>query len=410
MGLFDLFKSKKENHPKATITIQTHDFSQAEIQQQFEEEAAKTRAIAQQAIPSKNGLLPHEIAILLSAPRCSTSGNTFPKYWCDKWGILDGQAILEKLLAQGFIRETTAKENIKRLKVAELKDILLEFGIKPSGKKADLIASVEQHIPEEALKEKIPVRDYALTALGEQELEENEYISYFGNTRRYGLTVWDMNQMLASSNSKRYRDCIWGYLNHQEMESMKRLQQDGDLYSYYCRAILGRKDMCDFLLEEDRYHDALRSLAECLYYDLKVKAVFSFRVLLELYIENPQPVTKRVKNPETGESDVVLDSSPPKFSEKATTRLYCRTLNTIQKELELSDDELHEALWMEFSNLSIAYDSIKDRNITILSISDRELANLAIAEVNENLEAADRIYQKIESELKEDKRPAFSRR
>lgn len=260
MGLFDFFKKKETQKPKITVTFSAHEYTPDELRQQQEDKVLEIKRLARNSIPSKNGLRPHEIAMLSHATHYKTSGNDFPRYWHFDYGIDDPQAVLDMLLDRGFIRAETAKESIEKLKVPELKNILLEFGVVAKGKKADLMEAVSENISEEDLARKIPIRRYAVTELGEEELKENEYVTYFGGSDKYGLTVWDMNKMLQNYPNKLYRDKVWGELNRQLMENTGSRQ-----FGLYRNT---KYDMYKFLLEENRYDDAFFHLAEAFFYDM----------------------------------------------------------------------------------------------------------------------------------------------
>ena len=62
--------------------------------------------------------------------------------------------------------------------MAELKNILKEFGLPVSGKKAELISRVKERINFEDLNKTVDEWFYVLTPLGQEELEENQNVPY----------------------------------------------------------------------------------------------------------------------------------------------------------------------------------------------------------------------------------------
>lgn len=69
----------------------------------------QSNTLINNSTPSKNGLFPHEI--LLISYICSQRANylkegatTFPKFWFYKYGVDDVQAVLQSLVARGFLQ------------------------------------------------------------------------------------------------------------------------------------------------------------------------------------------------------------------------------------------------------------------------------------------------------------------
>lgn len=406
MGLFDFLKKKK---PKVTATITTHEYTPQELTKQREKEVDEIRELSRRSFPSKNGLRPHEIAMLSHAPHYKTTGNDFPRYWHFDYGIDNPQQVLNMLLENGFIRVATAKESAGSLKIPELKSILSEFAVTAKGKKADLVIAVRESISEEDLNAKIPVRSYALTELGEQELKENEYVAYFGGSSRYGLTVWDMNRLLQGYPHKLFRDKIWANFNQQMQKSAEALQKDGDMYSFYLQEISIHYEMCDFLIEENRHPlDALRIWARAAYYDIMVQSTEKFKMILDLEKYKDGPTVRRVRDPETGKSVLIEDNSPPKFQDELNLSSKIRNVRTLKERLGFSDNELFQNLISFLSECQLVeYGLIRNRNITKLELSYEDIAGLVVAEVNENSEISYTVYENIETQIKRDKSPVW---
>lgn len=377
MGLFGFLKANKV---KAKVTFSSHDYSPQELQQQQIERASEIRDLIKKSRPSKNGLHPHEIAMLGSAERYKTAGNDFPRYWWYTYAIDAPQKILDMLLKRGFIRQATAKESAEHFKVAELKELLLSFGLETKGKKADLFNRVQEKISEEDLDSKIPIRHYKLTNLGEQELKENEYVAYFGGKIKYGMTVWDMNKAIQDYPHHLFRDLIWRRMNESVNNAMKVLSETGNYYSYYKHEVYIRADMCQFLMEENRHpKDAVRLLAISTYYDVMVVAPFSFYTSLKYRGRN---------------------ETPPIFREHTHLDYNAKLFSKLQSTLNFSDTEFIDLLVEFFSSLTVRYSMLKEWKIYPINIPVLELARLVVAEMNGEETTAATTYQRIEKYIK----------
>lgn len=157
------------------------------------------------AFPSKNGLYPAEILLLSYCSGYPNPGNGYPGFWWFEYGIRDVGAALRSLESRGFLRWATAKESLDQLRVPQLKEALASFGLPVSGKRAELVERL-QGVEEARLAPLIPQPKYRLTPLGEQELDENEYVPYMHSARgkttendRFGPTfnLWTVNRQLA---------------------------------------------------------------------------------------------------------------------------------------------------------------------------------------------------------------------
>lgn len=385
MGLFDFLKFKKESH-----RISFYTPTQSELNKQSDSSILEIKKLCESAIPSKNGLRPHEIMMLSYAPKYYVEQNDFPRFWYYDFAIEFPQLTLAMLLKRGFIRVASPKESLSLLQVADLKNILLAAGIKPKTKKVDLIQQIHEHVNENAIERAIIKHKYALTDLGVQELSENEYVLYFGNSVKYGISVWQMNKMIQRYPHNLYRDLIWSSFNNQIQELLEKLQKSGDIFFYYKEYSSIRYQMCDFLIEENRSPEtALEMLAEALYYDIKVSSVFSYKIELE-----------NRKYRESGEQE-------HSFVEISNIKFHLKDLPLLQNILSYSLDELESFLSQVFSNYIIHYEQIRDYNITELNITDDSLAKMVVALSLGDSETAEKFLSDIERQIKKDKRRVF---
>lgn len=401
MALFNFFKKK----PEVKITFESHAPSLKALadqrQSELNDRVTAMLELRKNSIPSKNGLYPHEIFMLSCAPTYTTDKTDFPQFWHYDYAVDNPRDLLLSLLNRGFIRKATAKESVEKLKVAELKKILTEQGIQPTGKKEDLVTTVQNNISEESLSLKIPGRKYMLTPLGEQELKENEYVLYFGHSNKYGLTVWDMNRMIQDYPHELFRDKIWAYLNQKKYESMQTLQQDGNLYSFYCREVSANYEISDFQLEENRPLDALKSWVTGFYYDIFVKSALEFKLLSDVEKNTHDPAVRRIKSPETGESALVKDNFPTKFREILSPEYKIKNVETIQTQLQLSDEQLFQQLFQFLCECQAIDYTHLGANTVKLNLPCKDIAGLVVSEINGKKDIADIVFSDIETQIRQ---------
>lgn len=279
MGLFDFLKKRKNNilsDNTKTVTVEnpilnpskeaiphipvnvsvSDEFSplnDGEIQDIFEQRMSK-------AIPTNNGLYPHEILMLDYADSYKFGDNNFQGFWRYQYYVLKPEIILNSLYERNFIEMGDVESGLKRVTVTRLKKVLADNGLKVSGKKADLITRLLDGLPLDVLEREFPERYYKLTDLGKQELIENEYVPYIHRHSRSDLDIWSLNVLVQTPPRYPYRDKIWGYLNE---ESQKHAQVGQ--WGLYRNT---RLTMSDFLKEEEKYTAAFKLLVEVIYYDL----------------------------------------------------------------------------------------------------------------------------------------------
>ncbi len=158
--------------------------------------------------PSKNGLYVGEILLLdyCSLGTYPKPKNGYPGFWWFEYGIRDVGHALESLASRGFITWAPKDLMLEKLKVPQLKNILISSGLPTTGKKADLLERIRQNVPEENWPDMSSMKKYILTDKGISELEDNAYIPYM-HQHRHATTekgpigetfnVWDMNRLIA---------------------------------------------------------------------------------------------------------------------------------------------------------------------------------------------------------------------
>lgn len=176
------------------------------------------------SFPSKHGLYVAEILLLHYCTYGTYPHPTgkYPGFWWFEYGIRDVTRALARLEQRGFLEWVAPSETLKRLTLSQLKAFLSEYSLPETGKKADLIDRICQHIPESDIEKYLKnhhsnLKKYKLTELGVSELHENEYIPFMhshksktGGNFRSGprFNVWEINQRLHGAGTENWRSVV----------------------------------------------------------------------------------------------------------------------------------------------------------------------------------------------------------
>ena len=243
--------------------------------------------------PSENGLKIPEIMVLYYARTFWSDQKTFQSFWQYRYGIEDAEVlkILDLLVERGFIVIGSAIDGIENYKIDKLKKKLEQYDLKKTGNKKDLINRIVSNISEEELNNAVTSKPYDLTALGIEELENNQYIPFFHRTHcEFGpsLNVLWMNKELHNHPNYKtnWKDLIWRELSKQTGEARNKMKK-GDCYWY----IHNRFIMAQFAIENERYKTALPLLTEAAYYQINLRIPKSYlthcRLQAEIHEEMP---------------------------------------------------------------------------------------------------------------------------
>lgn len=266
MGLFDFLKKKTTDNTNHEETKASKEELFKEVKKSLEENItfsvevdgpAPLEDLIAAATPSKQGLYPHEILMLEYAPHFKTVNNSFQSFWYYQYSVAEPQAVLDSLYERGFIEVGDLRSALDKLKLTEIKEELKQLNQKVTGKKNELIDRLMEMADINSLNEKYSERYYVLTAKGEQELKENQYVSYLH--RNKVMSVWEMNRRIAETH-KPYRDILWGFFNEQSTFHFSKFN-----FGLYRNT---RLDMYKFLMEEDKPKTAFHMLCEVLAVDL----------------------------------------------------------------------------------------------------------------------------------------------
>lgn len=328
--------------------------------------------LVEKATPSKQGLYPHEIMMLEYAPNFKTSNNSFQGFWYWQYSVTDPQSVLNSLFEREFIKVGDLRSALEKLKLPEIKEELKQCNQKVTGKKSELIDRLVEFGDIAVLNQKYAERYYVLTSKGEEELKENQYVSYL-HRNRY-MTVWEMNQRIAQTHYP-YRDILWGYFNEQSNVYFQNF--DFGLYRNT------RLNMYQFLMEENKPKTAFHMLCEVLSFDLSglsngEKSLFECeRTNPKFYLEVYE---SRVEHffPYKETSLIIPPAISNWFAEMQTT-------------LNLNDKDYREAILNELQEVHLP------RRI----FSYEECADIIIADIHNDTDTLTVIYKKAEDREKE---------
>ncbi|MBE6719113.1 MAG: hypothetical protein E7571_00460 [Ruminococcaceae bacterium] len=327
MGLFDIFKKNNNSANNVNMSFEVIDNSQ--------NIALESKRLNENCFRSKNGLTVGEILLL---DYCKRGDYPNPKggyqnFWWFDYGFDNVGAVLSSLAQRGFIRFATPVERIETLKVAQLKEILSKLNLPASGKKDELISRIKECPNTSILNGYFQDNKYTLTELGQQELNENEYVGYIHSHKNFGISVWELNQIIYQRHL-RYRDVIWGQFNKQKYGL--HLPQDVGRYRNICF------NMAEFLFEEERYADALRMYSEVCYYDVTYFQSFSgYDSIADLFAP---AVIKKMKQCQ----EKTKISNNDLFKQ---LQLFFSKLNTYGRTINISNQDLAGNIVMCLENL-----------------------------------------------------------
>ena len=391
MGLFDFLKKKNpvqsssgiQQSVSATVKSVYEKPAHSNVNQEVSTKTSLIEISTEQdgptplsvllksATPSKQGLYPHEIMMLEYAPHFKTSNNRFQNFWYWQYSVTDPQSVLDSLFNREFIQVGDLRSALEKLKLLEIKEELKQLNQKVTGKKSELIDRLVEFGDLTVLNQKYPERYYVLTSKGEQELKENQYVSYL-HRNRY-MTVWEMNQRIAQTHYP-YRDILWAYFNEQSGVHFQNF--DFGLYRNT------RLNMYQFLMEENKPKTAFHMLCEVLSFDLSGlsngdKSLFEWeKSNPELYL---MVYESRVEHffPYEETTLIIPPAVSAWFAEMQTT-------------LGLDDKDYRDAVLKELQEVH------PPRKV----FTDEERADIVIADIHNDTDTINEIYKKAEKREK----------
>lgn len=190
MGILDLFKSALSQNNNSSNHIQISDFSNNPDLTNEEIELLHKKRVSNINIntltlkePHKEiSLLPQEILFLIYIDKKDSSLSDLPKYWSFQYN-LDFQPTLEKLYAYGYLKFSDSKYKLNNCTLKELKDICKTNNLKTSGKKQEIIDLICNSLKDEDIDKLYPNKYFQITDKGLFLVNNNPHISFFHSTR-----------------------------------------------------------------------------------------------------------------------------------------------------------------------------------------------------------------------------------
>ena len=326
------------------------------------EDVAPVEKRIKDAIPSSQGLYPHEILALDYAHSYYTDGNHYQGFWWYEYGVKNVDFLLSSLMERGFLQVGGLKSAIENETGTVLKEELKKHGLKVSGKKIELVNRLLSEITEDELNSRFTKRTYQLTELGKNALEEEAYVPYIHRHPLEGLDIWSLNRLVHNQPFMPFRDKIWGYLNQRSMEHISARN-----YGLYRNC---RYNMSVFLQEEKRYREALTMLSEVIFYDLSgLDNNFNLEYL-NIYAKSYFPYKDSIATTAPGILNAILKC---------------------QEELGISEDELKAEL----------LDTMKELNVPFHLFAPEECVEIVFLEIHEDAEELTKVYEKSKQRFKQ---------
>lgn len=331
-----LFSNKNNSVPK------TNDI--------YDQRIKESGFLSENAETSSRGLKPHEILMIHYAPKYKIGNEKFQQFWLYDYGVLNPKETLNKVLQMGFITHGSSEDSLETLTVNELKNILLKNNLTQSGKKKDLIQRIVSNIDPYSLEKMVPCTNYKITALGYDELKQEEYVLYFHKHKSaYGLDLWEMNKLLIGYPHNLWRDRIWGKLQKEQQDSLSDFSK-GNFQNYVFNCF----QRCDFLIEEKReLENALKIWTEGIFYQIEFSAEKNY------YREKESYKLLKKLNPDTEiECHVLSDFYIGDYE--------MDSLKCLQNYLNLTEKELYDKISEHLQSYSNRFGKSKDKALAIV--------------------------------------------
>ncbi|MCM1565858.1 MAG: SAP domain-containing protein [Dehalobacter sp.] len=381
MGFFDFFKKNKIklNEPEEKEHSEVFQ-NKSEIKNNTKlivngEEIIPVEVYLEKAIPSQEGLYPHEILLLDYAHTYMTDNQRFQGFWLYHYGVTKPEDVLKSLLTRGFLELGDIKNILENKTIPVLKEELKKQGLKTTGKKADIIKRLLKEGNREELELSFSERMYRLTTKGQDELDKNAYVPYIHRHPNYGLDIWSLNILVNQHPKNLYMDKIWNHFNEQSNY-------------YYSKHEFGlyrnvRLNMYEILIEENKTDKAFQFLAEVIYFDLSGldnsydyifnsdldDDYFDGKSRMEFFIEGLYPYEKS------------LNKLPPGIIDR---------LAFIIEELGISEDNLNQELSSRFKKFKFPFHMF----------TQEECIEICIAELNGDIKSLVSLYNIVGKRLK----------
>jgi len=191
----------------------------------------------------------------------SSDPNSYPRWLSYRLNVKNPITKQNEMLKKGYIEKENFQLALKKLKVNELKEILIKFDIPPKGKKADLIELVINNVSPELIENQLNFA-YVLSATGNKFVESNQkYLEIFKLHNRYQITASEFFELEKYYDTNlSVKEITWNIINDRYIYFFQNrnfgLARCELLYSAY------------FLEDEQKFTDSLRYYIWVLYYEV----------------------------------------------------------------------------------------------------------------------------------------------
>ncbi|MDD7258652.1 MAG: SAP domain-containing protein [Eubacteriales bacterium] len=194
------------------------------------------------------------VRMSLSGAKIGHTNDDYARYFNYRFGIHDLIDFHKKVIAEGYLVKAPADTVLRKLKMDQLKSILVDAGLPAKGKKDELVSKIAENIGFSSLGLETY---YVPSKKGEAHLKKYEYIFA---VEKYEVSAdeYEKQRELSPYGSKP-NDIIWQVLSN----SFNKYQLIGD-YGLARNRLL---NMAQLLEEEKRNADALLYFCLVLYYD-----------------------------------------------------------------------------------------------------------------------------------------------
>lgn len=182
------------------------------------------------------------------------TNDEYPSYFAYRFHVNSPKTYHKKVIDAGYLEPAPAEQSLQKLKVDQLKQILVANGLPDKGKKGDLVARIVESVDVSTLKlETI----YVPTEQGWALLKKYNYLF---TVEKYGISVAEYEAEVSKGAIGKENDIVWRILNRKFNE-----------YNLARDFGLARNELLHqaYLLDaEERHTDALMHYILVLYYDM----------------------------------------------------------------------------------------------------------------------------------------------
>lgn len=204
---------------------------------------------------SNNYAIAAFIRISENGAKVGRSNDDYARYFNYEYGVYDPIKYHKQVIAAGYLVEASPEIALRKLKVAQLKTILVNEGLPNSGKKDALVSRIIDNVDISSLA----LEKYYIPS--DKGLEHLKKYDYVFRLPRYGISWEEFDKhKTTSAHCFNPNDIIWQILNERNFIY--------DLNSNYGYVRNNELYMARLLEDEERYTDALFHYCLLLYYDV----------------------------------------------------------------------------------------------------------------------------------------------